>query len=262
MTQTVVSTDPAEDLDALFEDIVRGRASGAPAEGGTAPASEASAPVPAAVAEHIAGHDPASCPAEKMLGRIGQMTRTLHENLRELGYDKVLEQAAAAIPDARDRLAYVATMTEQAAQRALNAIEVAQPIQEQLASRAAALGTNWGDLLERKLTLDQFRTLVDDTRGFLAEVPERTAATNAQLLEIMMAQDFQDLTGQVIKKITDIIQTLEQELLELLLENIPAERRSDLPSNLLNGPVVNPQGRSDVVKSQQQVDELLGSLGF
>lgn len=259
---SAVSAEQTEDLDALFDTIVRDHASGAPAVVAIAPASEASAHSPAVVAEHIAGHDPASCPAEKVLDRIGQLTRTLHENLRELGYEKALEQAAAAIPDARDRLAYVASMSEQAAQRALNAIEVAQPIQEKLALEAAELASGWGNLLERKLTLDEFKALVGTTHAFLTAVPERTAATNAQLREIMMAQDFQDLTGQVIKKITEMIQTLEQELLNLLLENIPAERRGDLPPSLLNGPVVNPQGRSDVVKSQQQVDELLGSLGF
>jgi len=200
--------------------------------------------------------------AEKMLSRVGQMTRALHDNLRELGYDKLLEKATSAIPDACDRLSYVATMTEQAAQRVLNATDAAQPIQEKLAQDADGLSTQWRRLYEQQLSLDEFKDLASRTRAYLDDVPSRTGATNKQLLEIMMAQDFQDLTGQVIKKITDMVQILERELVQLLLDNIPPEKRADPDHGLLNGPVINPQGRSDVVTGQNQVDDLLESLGF
>src|SRR5690554_685956 len=70
---------------------------------------------------------PSGGPGEDLVLRIGQLTRMLRENMRELGLDKEIEKAAEAIPDARDRLSYVATMTEQAADRALNAIDRAQP---------------------------------------------------------------------------------------------------------------------------------------
>ncbi len=63
--------------------------------------------------------------SDRILARIGQLTHTLRDSMRELGLDKQLEAAAQAVPDARDRLKYVATMTEQAAERALNAIEKA-----------------------------------------------------------------------------------------------------------------------------------------
>ena len=77
-----------------------------------------------------------------------------------------------------------------------------------------------------------------------------------------MAQDFQDLTGQVIKKIIELTQNMEQQLLSLLLENAPASVKAEINNSLLNGPVINAQGRSDVVTSQDQVDDLLESLGF
>jgi chemotaxis protein CheZ len=92
------------------------------------------------------------------------------------------------------------------------------------------------------------------------EVPKQTKATNAYLTEIMMAQDFQDLTGQVIKKIIEVTQQMEQQLVTLLIENAPPSVKID--SGLLNGPVINGQGRSDVVTNQKQVDDLLESLGF
>jgi chemotaxis protein CheZ len=92
-------------------------------------------------------------------------------------------------------------------------------------------------------------------------VPTRTEATRQQLTEIMMAQDFQDLTGQVIKKITAAAHDIEHKLLELLVEQMPAEKRSGAES-LLNGPVIKHDGSKDVVANQDQVDELLESLGF
>jgi chemotaxis protein CheZ len=93
-------------------------------------------------------------------------------------------------------------------------------------------------------------------------MPKRTAATSEQLMEIMMAQDFQDLTGQVIKKIVDLAQSMESELLQVLIEAMPEDMKADKPEGLLNGPVVNAQGRTDVVTNQEQVDDLLESLGF
>ena len=225
----------------------------------------------AAVAE--SGGDPSS---DRILARIGQLTRTLRDSMRELGLDKQVEAAAQAVPDARDRLKYVATMTEQAAERALNAIELAKPVQEAMQTEAQSLDARWAKWYEAPLAQGEAGELLAQTRTFLQSVPERTQATNAQLLEIMLAQDFQDLTGQVIKKITDVVYLIEQQLLGVLLENIAPERREQFaasaaalmssatgsPEGLLNGPQINPEGRSDVVQDQSQVDDLLASLGF
>ena len=200
--------------------------------------------------------------ADKVLSQVGHLTRALHENMRALGYDKIIEKTAAAIPDASDRLAYVTTMTEQAAERALNATDVAKPIQDQLAQGATALSEQWSRLFANELGIAEFKELVARTRDYLNEVPGQTAATNMQLMEIMMAQDFQDLTGQVIKKTTEIIQTVERQLLQLLLDNIPAEKRTEGSSGLMNGPVINAGNGGDVVTNQNQVDDLLESLGF
>ena len=201
------------------------------------------------------------CP-ERVFAQIGQMTRGLHNLLAELGYDKTLEKVAGELPDNRDRLNYIAAMTAQAAERTLNAAEIAQPIQARLGSSARGLSEQWQRLNNRQLGVDEFKVLVRDTQGFLADVPAQAEATNAHLMEIIMAQDFQDLTGQVIKKILEAAQRLEAQLLSLLIETTPQDRRQTVASGLLNGPVVNTAGRSDIVTSQEQVDDLLESLGF
>ncbi|MCK9512070.1 MAG: protein phosphatase CheZ [Pigmentiphaga sp.] len=189
------------------------------------------------------------------------MTRMLRDSMRELGLDRAIEEVAEAIPDARDRLRYVANMTEQAANRVLNATEAAQPLQEALTRDARHLDERWQSWFEAPIELDQARELVDATRGFLKEVPERTSATQAQLMEIMMAQDFQDLTGQVITKMMAVIGAIERELLQVLLDTVQPERRQEAET-LLNGPQVSTEGRDDIVTNQDQVDDLLSSLGF
>lgn len=199
--------------------------------------------------------------AEQLVNRIGHLTRQMREGMRELGLDKGIARAAEAIPNARDRLNYVAQMTERAAERALNAIDVAQPIQEDLSRQAQGLTQRWDHWFGSPLELDQARELVVDTRGYLATVPVQASATNAQLMEIMMAQDFQDLTGQVIKKMMDVIKDMETQLLQLLIDNAPPEKRQEAGSGLLNGPQIK-RGTADVVDDQEQVDDLLASLGF
>jgi len=199
--------------------------------------------------------------AEQLVNRIGHLTRLLRESMRELGLDQEIAKAAQAIPDARDRLNYVAAMTERAAERALNAIDVAQPIQEKLSKQAKTLSQRWDEWFVSPVELDDARVLVLDTRNYLKDVPQQASAINAQLMEIMMAQDFQDLTGQVIKKMMEVVQEMEKQLLQVLIDNTPLEKRSD-GNGLLNGPQMNADENPDAVSDQEQVDDLLSSLGF
>jgi chemotaxis protein CheZ len=196
-----------------------------------------------------------------LIHRIAQLTRMLRESMRELGLDQAIKDAADAIPDARDRLHYVASMTEQAANRVLNDAEKMQPLQEAMQRDAAALDTRWQEWFDHPVELEHARALVDDTRAFLREVPAHTKTSQDCLMDIIMAQDFQDLTGQVIMRMLTVVGAIETELVQVLIDNAPAEKRTEAAS-LLNGPQVSTQGGVDVVTSQDQVDDLLSSLGF
>ncbi len=239
------ANNDSDDLEALFDSIVS-------AGGGEAAAAKKTKADAPAVQSTGVNSD--------VMNKIGHMTRELHNSLRELGYDQKLAQAANAIPDARDRLNYIATMTQQAAERVLNATDAAQPVVDKIGSEAKQLSAEWQKLFDKQLDAEKFKNLATRTHAYLVEVPKQTKAANAFLTEIMMAQDFQDLTGQVIKKIIEVTQQMEQELVTLLVENAPATAKID--SSLLNGPVINAKGRTDVVTSQAQVDELLDSLGY
>ena len=245
-------SDDSQDLQALFDSIVGGN-------------SSLMSAAPCAAAEQLVS-EPASSewPVQgKVFNKVGQMARQLHDTLGGLGYEKLIEQTVSAIPDARDRLAYIANLTEQAACKVLNATDIANPLQEELENGAALLAKKWDALYANQMSVEEFKLLAGETRLFLKSgVPQRTSATKNQLLEIMMAQDFQDLTGQVIKKVVALAQDLESQLMNILIDTMPGEKRTESVNSLLNGPVINADGRSDVVASQQQVDDLLDSLGF
>jgi chemotaxis protein CheZ len=220
---------------------------------------------------------PGTADGDDLVRRVGQLTRMLRQSMRELGLNKEIEKAASAIPDARDRLSYVAKMTEQAAERSLNAIDRAQPLQEQLGRDAEALDAKWQAWFEHPVELDEARDLVKLTRGYLRNVPTVMQKINAELLEITMAQDFQDLTGQVIKKMMDVIHEVERQLFQVLLDSVPDGReREEMRQRLegychlgvveetgalTNGPQINAEAEG-VISSQDQVDALLDELGF
>ena len=242
----VAEPDPSgdsDDLQALFDSV----------------AAQVSSPAPtaAAAATGAGGGEEAS-----VFNRLGHLARQLHDSMRELGYDKVIEESARQMPDARQRLTYIAQMTEQAASRVLNATDIAKPLQDDLLAKSEALAERWQKMFANQLSVDDFKALAADTRSFFGEAPAKIKGTNEQLMEIMMAQDFQDLTGQVIRKVVDIVQGLESQLLQVLIEAVPTERKAEVPAGLVNGPVISVAGRNDVVASQSQVDELLESLGF
>lgn len=242
-----VAANDTDDLQALFDSIV---------------ASNNAPAVPKDDAVRAMTTSEASNDAPQLLAKLGHLTRTLHESLRELGYDRMVEEAASSIPDARERLAYVATLTERAAERVLNATDVAKPIQDRLGADASALADRWRKVFSAQAGVEEFKSLSESTLTFLDDVPRQTKATGEQLMEIVMAQDFQDLTGQVIKRINELVHNFEGQLLTLLLENTPASQRPPGSDSLLNGPVVNPARVGEVVQTQAQVDDLLESLGF
>lgn len=249
MPDHILENGDSPELEALFDSISRQHQQEEDAAEPTG--------TPAQAAATSAEPTPAS-----MYEQIGQLTRKMHDALRDLGYDKSLEKVAEAIPDAKDRLSYIASLTESSAERVLNATDIAKPFQDKLESQATALSERWEKLYANLLSVEEFKKLAEETRQYLKDVPNQTQATNTQLLEIVMAQDFQDLTGQVIKKMMGMVKILETELVHFLIEFSPDSKKGELNSSLLNGPVINPEGKADVVTSQQQVDDLLESLGF
>ncbi|MHA4867165.1 protein phosphatase CheZ [Duganella sp. PWIR1] len=241
-----------DDLESLFEEVAASRpADAAPAAAAAPAASADSGAAPAAGAEGD---------GNVMFERLGGIVRLLHDSLRELGYDKALTEAATQIGDAQDRLEYVASLTEQAANKVLNTLDEGMPEQDVLSKQSKDMENRWADLFAGKLSLDQFKQLAGDSQKFAVAVSAATEAEKARLLDIMMAQDFQDITGQLIKKVVLITKTVEQELAQLLKDNAPAGVREKIAQkevSLMSGP-----SAPAVALNQDSVDDLLADLGF
>lgn len=191
--------------------------------------------------------------------QIGSITRVLHDTMRQLGVMPKLQLATDGLPDARSRLSYIATKTADAANKVLNSVDQAKAEHQTIASETRRLA--------EELEADPVKALASGAVwNFVSDVEERTARIDRHLTDIMMAQDFHDLTGQVVTKVVNLANELEDALVKLLVSVVPPEQahkvRQSMESAPLQGPVVDPSKRTDTVSNQGEVDDLLASLGF
>ena len=190
--------------------------------------------------------------------KIGQLTRQLHDSLNELGYAEKLRGSMGELPDAQSRLSYIARLTGEAAEKVLNRVEQATAQHDFIAQETRRVVTS--------LVKDPVAAVAKgEIMNFLTDVERVTKEADSHLTEIMMAQDFHDLTGQVIARVVNLAATIEEQLVQLLIQTAPPSVQSapiEVPREHLAGPVVDPERTPDVVTNQSQVDDLLASLGF
>ena len=187
--------------------------------------------------------------------QLGTITRLLHDTMQQLGVMPKLQTATEGLPDARSRLSYIATKTAAAANKVLNSVD-----QAKAEHRAISEATRQ---MARQIVADPVKAVASGAvLNFVGEVESSTARIDDHLTDIMMAQDFHDLTGQVVAKVVTLANDLEDSLVKLLVSVVPPDQREKVDLSVLQGPVVNPEGRTDVVTNQGEVDDLLASLGF
>ncbi len=186
--------------------------------------------------------------------QLGAITRQLHDTLTELGVMPKLQRAADGLPDARSRLGYIAAKTGEAADKVLCSVEQAKVEHASIAATTRRIAA--------AIVADPVRAVASGAvMNFVDEVEASTARIDRHLTDIMMAQDFHDLTGQVVAKVVSLAADLEDSLVKLLVRAAPQEVVR-VRTGALHGPVVEPMGRDDTVANQREVDELLASLGF
>lgn len=248
-----------DDLEALFEAIAAERQSGPLSADPATPAASGVEPPATPTGD-------ADAVDSTMYDRLGMIVRQLHDSLRELGMDRSLREVVDQVSDSQTRLQYIADLTEQAANKVLNAVDVALPVQEAHHDRMQALNARWNDMLAGRLDLEAFKALVHDSQAGIQQSVMDSDLTKARLMDIMMAQDFQDISGQVIKKVVALTERLEHQLANLLRDYAPPEKRTGrseqeaaehTEESLKNGPSL--PGSAMV---QDEVDSLLADLGF
>jgi chemotaxis protein CheZ len=197
----------------------------------------------------------AAAASPEVFQQLGLITRQLHDTLTQLGVMPKLQTAADGLPDARSRLSYIAKKTGDAADKVLNSVDQAKVEHASIASETRRMA--------EALMADPVKAVASGAvMNFVGDVEAATARIDQHLTDIMMAQDFHDLTGQVVAKVVSLATDLEDSLVKLLVQAAPPEQAKMVDASVLHGPVVNPEGRTDVVSNQGEVDDLLASLGF
>jgi chemotaxis protein CheZ len=210
---------------------------------------------------------------------VGKLTRELHSAIVNFQIDPHMPQAeeVSQITDATERLSYVVRLTEGAANRTMDLVEQSTPLMHGLSSDAKELSKEWGRFMRREIGAEEFRELARKVDGFLSRSEKETTLVAAHLNDILLAQDYQDLTGQVIKRVTQLVTEVESNLLKLVLmasqvdrfagiqhdeDAIRAENDPEKHLSQGEGPQIHADKREDVVSGQDDVDDLLSSLGF
>ena len=188
--------------------------------------------------------------------KLGMLTRQLHDSLNGLGYTSKLKGRAEELPDAQSRLTYIARLTGEAAEKVLSRVDLAKIQHDFVAAETSKLAAF---IVKNPVAA----VATGAVYNFVADVERASKEIDMHLTEIMMAQDFHDLTGQVIARVVNLISTIEKQLVELLIQTAPNPSAAQPKApEVLAGPVVDASKRSDVVTDQSQVDDLLASLGF
>ncbi len=205
----------------------------------------------------------------ELFAEIGKLTRQLHDSLTNFNLDSRLNDLATAeIPDAKERLNYVITRTEEAANKTMDAVESIFPVVDKIAEQVRAVNPSWTKLMNNEIELKEFKSLCVDIDNLLVTTGTETSHIHSLMTDVLMAQDFQDLTGQVIRKVIDLVREVEESLINMLTvfglssDNVQEKAKPSVGDNLVEGPIVNTENRDDVVENQDDVDDLLSSLGF
>lgn len=210
---------------------------------------------------------------------VGRLTRALHDAIRDFQLDTSAVVASGEtlsdMADATDRLNYVINLTQNAANRTMDKVEECVPLADSIGREATELRRQWGRLIRRDMKPDEFRDLYKKMDSFLIAAEQRSAVLSDNFREITLAQDYQDLTGQVVKKVITLVHEVEDSLVSLVrmasqVDRITGIQHQDadqtnkiVDKHLPEGPVVNAEKRGiDVVSGQDEVDDLLSSLGF
>lgn len=212
---------------------------------------------------------------------VGSLTRGLHNAIVNFHVDADLSKEppqldGSEIRDASNRLNYVIELTQKAAEKTMDKVEEAAPIAMNLGQEASSLRDEWARLKRREMSAAEFRQLYVRMDDFLGHMETGTQQLSKNLQEIILEQGFQDLTGQVLKRVIGLISEVEQDLVSLVRIAGQVEEVTGLATDTsvladdaakkrkgeMEGPQINPSARADVVSGQDEVDDLLSSLGF
>lgn len=206
---------------------------------------------------------------DKLFTSVGQLTRDLHEALQDFQLDpRIVQLTEDELPDAQNRLQYVIQKTEDAANRTMDAVEACLPMADDMHQKIEQLMPKWQQLMDNNIELSEFKTLCHGVDDVLKSCGQNMPQIHGLMTEVLMAQDYQDITGQVIRRVIQLVEDVEKNLIELLKlfgdeAKKGAKKAPQAADNCqAEGPIIDADKRDDVVSGQDDVDDLLSSLGF
>lgn len=206
---------------------------------------------------------------KSLFQELGKLTREFHDALNSFRLDsRLAELAGSEIPDARQRLQHVINMTDQAAHKTMSVVEDLLPLCETLEGQGDDIKDSWARFMQRDMEPDEFRALCKEIDTFLGEQHDGTSRIRKGLTDILMAQDYQDITGQIISRVITLVSDLETSLVKLikesgtLMDEARAGEKKKSEASDLAGPQVPGLETEGAVSGQDEVDDLLSSLGF
>ncbi|MEI6895874.1 MAG: protein phosphatase CheZ [Psychromonas sp.] len=209
---------------------------------------------------------------DSVFDKVGELTRGLHDSILNFQNDtRLMDMTDNEIPDAKERLNYVIEMTDKAANKTMDAVDDCLPIADKLIVDLEAVRPSWQGLMNRDIAIGDFKILCHQINGLIEDSSSNALKLRGSLTDILMAQDFQDLTGQMIRRVIDLVQEIESKLVniltvcsngEALSEPDKSSQKNTVQGIEAEGPIMNAEERDDVVNGQDDVDDLLSSLGF
>ena len=173
-----------------------------------------------------------------LYAEIGKLTRQLHDSLANFHLDsRISDLATEDIPDAKERLNYVISCTEDAANKTMDAVESIFPVVDKIQEQVRTVLPQWQNLMRNEIDFPAFKGLCRDLDAFIFTTNAETKNMHSLMTDVLMAQDFQDLTGQVIRKVIDLVREVEDSLINMLTafglnESDNLERKSSACTSL------------------------------
>jgi chemotaxis protein CheZ len=201
-----------------------------------------------------------------MFAELRTVTGDLQKALERFSVESRLQDIAEnEIPDARARLTHVISMTDEAAHRTLDLVEQSGPLAERTAQAAAVLMESIESYRVRATqSADALPAVLKEIEKFLPAARSDSELIRRNLADVLLAQGYQDLTGQIIRSVMKLVEELEAALANLaqLSGDVVEHATMGETPGSGQGPVVPGISKGDVASGQTDVDALLSGLGM
>ena len=202
-----------------------------------------------------------------LFGELQKLTNDLQGALQRFRIDsRLVDLAEKEVPDARHRLDHVLKLTDEAAHKTMDLVEQSGPLAERTARQADEIVVLWKRFRGRDIDLAGFRDMLVRMDTFLESARTDMDKVRNNLNEVVMAQGYQDLSGQIIRGVMKLVSELELALVELVrLSKAGGGKPRAVGEEEVQrgyGPVVPGVNHGPAVSDQEDVDALLSGLGM